>query len=173
MESWNIRLGRGRAITWWHGVSRSSECNHSLSFSVHEEFWKFSSTLLELHTCFRSLLPRYIYEESLCDVFSSTTPPRKELRRNWSTAGFQLALKPLGKLVICFSGLEPLLGEGAGQGTFSRTSPARSLLTVSDHGIMIMSGAEKWTLLSPNIFPTSIIYGINFSFDTKRKFRIF
>ena len=35
------------------------------------------------------------------------------------------------------------------------------------------AGAEKWICLSSNTFPISIIYGINFSFHPKRKFRIF
>lgn len=34
------------------------------------------------------------------------------------------------------------------------------------------AGAEKWILLSSNIFPISTIYGINFSFHPKRKSRI-
>lgn len=121
-----------------------------------------------MHVCV--LLPRYRDGGSQGDIprLPHTPHPRPQ-RPSWnrSTAGCALALKLMGRL------LSAALGP--------RSSGERNFLRHFTSALLAGSRLRSWydshgygrklALLSPNIVPTSIIYGINFSFWAKINLR--
>lgn len=108
---------------------------------------------------------------SLWDISSSSQRSTWELKRSCTSTCSQ---PPWGSSLSDPLALRPFWRKGKRSRNFlgDFTSPLLADCIRSwdnDDG----AGAEKWTLLSSNTFPISIIYDINFSFHTKRKFRIF
>lgn len=81
--------------------------------------------------------------------------------------GFSVFSNLLGSLISASRGLGPWRGRGRSSNLLRKLTPVLLADRMSsDQGRMTTARAEK-LLFHHHIFPTSILYGINVSFDTK------